>query len=383
MSKFPIESNIVIWTPTFEILKEVLGELISNGYRADFPASQPWNSYKDQTCIHMHMSDNQGKRVYYSNLIYYKRNFIDVFPSKMFFEVLKDHPIDDFYAYFSILKKSRNMKTMDIDPYGEDDWNNDWLTENYLGYPLKIKPKNMKYKINERKIDYKRKLNPKLFENDKLKDNIREKLLKISNDFYEDLDIEVELLDVWLTGSIANYNYNSESDIDIHLIVDYSEVNDDIELVEKAFDGDRYIWNLRHNIVIQGHDVEIYVQNIKAKHASSGIYSIMNDEWIKKPEYNRPIMDQRDVNERYDERVKEIEKFVVLSKEELTPDEAELYYKASRKLKKKIQKARTDGLNIIGEFSLENLVFKKLRKTGKFGKLINTIIRLYDKIYSQ
>lgn len=237
--------------------------------------------------------------------------------------------------------------------------------------------------VNERKISYKKTLNPKLFENERLKPKIREKLLNIANDFFEDLDVDIELLDIWLTGSIANYNYNSYSDIDVHLIVDYSEINDDIELVEKAFDGERYIWNLRHNIVIQGHDVEIYVQNIKAKHASSGIYSIMNDEWVKKPEYNRPTMDQKDVDEKYNIRVKDIEHFVELSKEDLTPDEAETYYEAARKLKKKIQKARTDGLAIIGEFSLDNLVFKKLRKKGKFGKLINAIVRLYDQIYSQ
>lgn len=265
----------------------------------------------------------------------------------------------------TLLNKRREI-TLD-DPFGEEDWS----TETDV------------WEVNERKIAYKRKLNPKLFEDDKLKYKIREKLLHIANDFYEDLDIDVELLDIWLTGSIANYNYNAHSDIDIHLIVDYSEVNSDIELVEKAFDGERYVWNLRHNIVIYGYDVEIYVQNIKAKHASSGIYSIMNDEWVKKPEYNRPLMDQKDVDERYDLRVRDIEQFVDLSKEHLLPEEAEVYYKAARKLKKKIQKARSEGLEIIGEFSLENLVFKKLRKTGKFGKLINAIVRLYDKIYSQ
>lgn len=237
--------------------------------------------------------------------------------------------------------------------------------------------------ISERKINYKDKLNPKLFENEKLKEKIRKKLYKIAMDFYEDIDTDVELLDIWLTGSIANYNYNSYSDIDLHLILDFSKVNDDIELVEKAFDGERYVWNLKHNIVIQGYEVEIYVQDINAKHASSGLYSIMNDKWVKKPKYNRPIMDQKDVDELYEERVKDIEKFVNLSKEKLDADDTELYYSAAKKFKKKIQKARTDGLSIIGEFSLDNLVFKKLRKTGKFGKLINAITRLYDKKYSQ
>lgn len=256
-------------------------------------------------------------------------------------------------------REELKLKHINDDPYEEEDW------------------------LSERRVSYKKTLCPDIWEDDKLKERIRVKLMRIANDFYSDMDLDVELLDVYLTGSIANYNYNAESDIDIHLIVDYSEVNDDIELVEKAFDGERYVWNLRHNIVIHGHDIEIYVQNIKAKHASSGIYSIMNDEWVKKPVYNRPTVDQVDVDNKYDIRVKDIKRYEKLSKEDLTPEEAEEYYISARKLKKKIQKARTEGLNIIGEFSIENLVFKKLRKTGKFGKLIDSISRLYDKIYSQ
>ena len=46
-------------------------------------------------------------------------------------------------------------------------------------------------------------------------------------------------------------------------------------------------------------------------------------------------------------------------------------------------KARKAGLSASGEFSIENLVFKKLRSEGEFEKLINIISAFYDKIYSQ
>ncbi len=237
---------------------------------------------------------------------------------------------------------------------------------------------------NERKVSYKKHLCPDLWDEDKkLKERIRNKLMRIAKDFYDDMEIEVELLDVHLTGSIANYNYNAASDIDVHLVVDYEEINSDIELVEMAVDGIRYVWNMRHNIVIHGHDVELYVQNSKGEHTSTGVYSIMFDKWIKKPVYNRPTIDQVDVDNKYEARVSDIDRFYKVSKQDLSPEEAEEYYKAARQLKKKIMKGRQEGLHIVGEFSLENLVFKKLRKTGKFGKLIDTITRLYDKIYSQ
>ena len=263
------------------------------------------------------------------------------------------------YSIIDNKRKEINKKMIDVDPYEEEDW------------------------LSERRISYKKKLCPVLWEDGKIKERIRLKLMRIANDFFDDIELDVELLDVYLTGSIANYSYNADSDIDVHLIIDYSDINEDTDLVEKAVDGERYVWNLRHNIIIQEHDVELYVQDINAKHASSGIYSLMNDKWIKKPVYNRPNMDQVDVDNKYDIRVKDILRFEKISKEDLTPDEAEEYYKSARQLKKRIQKDRTEGLNIIGEFSLENLVFKKLRKTGKFGKLIDAITRLYDKIYSQ
>jgi hypothetical protein len=284
----------------------------------------------------------------------------DLYPNE--YEMMKKKLLIDKEKEKRIEKiiKTRE-KMLDIDPYGEENWMD----------------------TNERKISYKKRLCPDFWENDKLKEKIRYKLMRIAKDFYDDMDIDVDLIDVYFTGSMANYNYNSASDIDVHLIVDYEKINSDIELVEMAVDGIRYMWNIRHNIIIHGHNVELYVQNIKAEHASSGVYSIMNDEWIKKPKYNRPTIDQIDVDNKYDARVSDINRFFKISRQDLTSEEAEEYYKAARQLKKKIMKARREGLHIIGEFSLENLVFKKLRKTGKFGKLINTIAKLYDKIYSQ
>lgn len=238
--------------------------------------------------------------------------------------------------------------------------------------------------ILERKLPYKKKLCPELWEDGKLIERIRLKLVKIAKDFYEDVELETEIKDIVLTGSIANYNYTDESDIDVHIVIDYKDVNDDISLVKKAIDGQRFIWNLRHNITIQGHDVELYIQDETEEHRASGLYSLLNDKWIVKPVYNPPDVDTKDVNVKYDARVYDILRFEKLSKQELSPDDAEEYYKSARELKTKIMKARKEGLyEQEGEFSIENLVFKKLRKEGKIKKLIDTITRLYDKIYSQ
>jgi hypothetical protein len=52
------------------------------------------------------------------------------------------------------------------------------------------------------------------------------------------------------------------------------------------------------------------------------------------------------------------------------------------KLKSKIMKMRKESLAKGGEYSVGNLVFKKLRSEGYIGKLIDIITKSYDKIYS-
>jgi hypothetical protein len=237
--------------------------------------------------------------------------------------------------------------------------------------------------IFERKINYKNKLCPDIWENNHVIERIKEKLLRIARDFYKDLDINTEISDIILTGSISNYNYTASSDLDVHIIIDFSEVNEDVSLVKKAFDGQRFIWNLKHNIIIKGHDVELYVQDKNETHVASGQYSLLNSKWLIKPSYNPPNVNTEDIDIKYDARVYDIEELEKISKAKSDSYDSEQYYNNSKDLLKKIMKSRKDGLSTNGEFSIENLVFKKLRKEGKIEKLINTTNRLYDKIYSQ
>ncbi len=237
----------------------------------------------------------------------------------------------------------------------------------------------------ERRVAYKKQLSPDLWEDGKIIERIKQKLIKIGKDFYEDLDVDTELLDIYFTGSMCNYNYSSDSDIDVHIIIDFEDVSDNMKLVKKAMDGQRFIWNLRHNIVIKGHDVELYVQDSGEKHTASSIYSLLSDKWIVEPKYNPPAVDQKFVDMKYDAKAYDIDELEKLSKDEdlVDPYECEVYYDKAKEMKAKIMKSRKEGLDLNGEFSIDNLVFKKLRKNGKIKKLIDTITRFYDKIYSQ
>ena len=54
--------------------------------------------------------------------------------------------------------------------------------------------------------------------------HIRERLLQIARGFLEETDIDIEVKDIVLTGSLANYNWSSYSDFDLHIIIEYKDL---------------------------------------------------------------------------------------------------------------------------------------------------------------
>ena len=231
---------------------------------------------------------------------------------------------------------------------------------------------------------YNKTLNKKFWsEDNKFNPDIREKLLSITNDFIDKLDLDgVEIYDVTLTGSNSNYNYNDYSDLDVHVLIDFKDINEDEDLVKKALDGQRFVWNLRHNISLRDHGVEMYMQDKDEPHVASGLYSLLNNEWITEPSYDPPTIDSRDVYK----KAKTIEDDVRVLKErvlDVKGRSAKDLHDCANQLKKKISNMRKSGLEREGEFSIENLAFKVLRNTEVIGDLIDIISRSYDKIYME
>lgn len=225
-------------------------------------------------------------------------------------------------------------------------------------------------------------LNPKFWHNGEFDPEVRTKLLQIANDFYTDLKADAPIEDIHLTGSIANYNWTEQSDLDVHVLLDFSKINEDVDLVKRALDGQRYVWNKRHPVVIDGHDVELYAQDINEPHVASGLYSLLKGEWVTEPKYDPPSIDPNDVwrkVEAYSTEIEDIEKDINGA------DEAEARDAMARisAIKQKVMKARKEGLARNGEFSIENLVFKKLRNAGMLEKLIDLEAIAYSRVYSE
>lgn len=216
-------------------------------------------------------------------------------------------------------------------------------------------------------------------EEDRLDPEIREKLLAIAQDFYNSLEVgDAQFSDITFTGSLAALNYSKFSDVDLHILVDFSDVDDKTELVREYFNAMKSMWNRLHDIQIKGYEVEVYVQDINDPHEAQGLYSVLNDEWIKVPTPERSNFDRDNVKKKAASLMDQIDRVSNLI-DEKKYEEAEQY---ADKLKLKIRKMRKTGLETVGAYSVENLAFKVLRRNDYLEKLSGAKREAYDSLHS-
>jgi len=206
-------------------------------------------------------------------------------------------------------------------------------------------------------------LNPKLWEKDRLIAEVRYKMMAIAMHFAKFLNVpKLNLRDITISGSNAAYGYADSSDLDIHLVVDMPL--DKPELAE-LYSSKKNEYNFTHDIKIKDIDVELYVQDVQQVHRSAGIYSILNDRWISKPKHQPPTIRDKDVTSKarnYASRINQAMRANDLNKAKETMAE--------------IRRLRQAGLELGGEYSVENLAFKLLRARGKLDKFRRHINKL-------
>lgn len=223
-------------------------------------------------------------------------------------------------------------------------------------------------------FEYHDELNPAIWSDNKLKPEIHEKLLEIAKAFIDYLEIEIDVEDITLTGSLANYNYTKYSDFDLHILTDYNEYDADLDLLKDYFNAKKTIWNTTRDITIKGYDVELYVQDISEPHHSTGVYSLKNNEWITEPKATK-TKEEIDLN-------------LIAKKKRAMLDiinyavSPECDVECAEKQKEKFMNLRKAGLEKGGEYAPENLAFKELRRSGDVERLIQGILAKKNKALS-
>ena len=229
-------------------------------------------------------------------------------------------------------------------------------------------------------FEIKQELNPEFWIGaDKiLNPEVRDKLLQIADDFYNQLGLDVDVFDITITGSLANYNWSKYSDVDLHIIIDYANVDADYEFVKEFLKSKKGDWNRKHDVTMFGYEVEVYVQDFQEAHMSSGIYSVLKGEWNKMPVREEVSVNWDDVRQKTSEVIDRIEMVQQIMDEGNFGEAVE----QADKIKEKIRKLRQCGLERGGVYSIENLAFKALRRGDYLEQLSDLKIVSYDKLMS-
>ncbi len=217
-------------------------------------------------------------------------------------------------------------------------------------------------------VKFNDKLNPRIWQGEKMKPQVRAKLLQIAEDFKQSLGLsDLEVKDITVSGSNAGYTYTPNSDIDLHLVVDLPQA-DASEVYRELFDAKKFQYNETHNITIGGYDVELYVENANQPPVSQGMYSVVNDDWINIPRKRRATVDDNAVKSKYDVMKHRIESAI-----------ASKNFKRLTNTAVKIKKMRQAGLDRHGELGPENLAYKMLRTQGAIKALYDARTAAQDK----
>lgn len=238
-------------------------------------------------------------------------------------------------------------------------------------------------------FDLQKKLNPKIWhlQNEKfmgdsegqkykLNPKVREHLLEIANQFIDSFGIDVVIDDIIIRGSIASYNWSKYSDIDVHVLIDFDQFPPELrDLYSDFFYLKKVVFNDKRNIKIFGFDVELFVEHTDIEAYSDAIYSLMDNEWIKKPSKGKIEYSKEEISKEAEKWMNMIDTLINNTDDE----DFDSVENTFNKIKRKLRKYRLDGLKKSGELSLENLVYKVLRRNKYIDKLYNSELKRQDK----
>ena len=225
-----------------------------------------------------------------------------------------------------------------------------------------------KFKIEDA-INFHDELNPLLFDEDtKLKSNIKSQLDIIVDDFIEYMGIpDLAVEDVIITGSNVAFTYTPHSDIDLHLLVDFSALPES-DVYKELFNAKKSLYNDTYEITIRDIPVELYVQDTAQAHTSLGEYSLYQDKFTRIPRKTRANLDEISTEHKF-ERLEQLA-IQGLKSEDIDKVNEVLSI---------IKRYRQAGLDNKGEFGPENLAFKAIRSKGYFQALFDLRNKLRGK----
>ena len=228
-------------------------------------------------------------------------------------------------------------------------------------------------------------LPPKIWKNEETLDSkVRLKLLDIADDFWEFVNLSwVEPKGIIITGSICNFNWSKFSDIDLHLIVDFSEIDSKTEFVKQYLDSKKNEWNTEHEgLKIMGFPVELYVQDVNENPEAGGIYDLEENAWIRKPNphtIKNIGLNKFNIKDKAAEIMTIIDDMYDMLSSTSDAHVLDQVGEDAHYLWDKVKDLRKKSLKKHGESGSGNIVYKVLRRTGYLDRLFKLFSTVYDR----
>jgi len=223
-------------------------------------------------------------------------------------------------------------------------------------------------------------LNPEIWPESKFNPKVQKNLIKIANGFIKDINLPkgIKIKDIIFTGSLANYNWSKFSDIDLHVVLDFNQFDADPEMIQNYFNSQKTLWNQEHDITIFDYPVELYVQDSHTELVATAVYSVLRNKWVKKPKRETFKLDKVAIKNKAQSFISQLK--------DIRDDYKDKQYQSVvdkvTRAKDKIKQMRKAGLESGGEYSLENLTFKVLRRTPFMDILDSFKAKAYDNLMS-
>ena len=220
-------------------------------------------------------------------------------------------------------------------------------------------------------LKFREELNPKFWNGESLKPEVKTALLNFASAFAEYVELpEGSIRDVLLLGGNAGYNYTPHSDLDVHLVVDPKYIPEcDADLLDDYYMDKKTLWELTHDVKIYGVDAEPYIERPGiTRKKSQGVYSLIKNKFIQEPQKFEGELDEADLERKVNNYAKKLDKLIDSNNGV-----------GMRLALKKLKNMRAASLTKFGEYGFENMMFKELRNRGYIDRVRKAMLELKSK----
>ena len=219
-------------------------------------------------------------------------------------------------------------------------------------------------------------LDSRLWADDKMRPDIRAKVLRVVDDLLGDLHLHnVTIASIEVRGSNTSYEYDDDADLGVKVLLDTSRYQGRMEDLAAQLKLFNTITELQHEgqVILDGMllEVNFYASRDERMVPQEGIgqFSVTEDKWIEKPsvqknQYDRSQMlaDTRNFVTRYNDLVAAY-----------FTDKPSFDCNRFKAFSREMSKYRDDGIKAAGTRSTGNLTFRLLRRIS-----VNVVTEVQD-----